>query len=196
MPFWETFVLPLLMLGCVVGFIIGAMLILCPQMFHSLNQTANRWISTRGIEKPLEKMILIDHWFYQYRRISGGLLFIASVTVLTVCTSGFDRSLALLSLRTFTASINAQHLDVLVLICLLGAVFAALISLFLVFRPSLLRDFEQSANQWMSLRHAIKPLEVQRTPLDEYVLNHVRLAGVVLLCCSLYVVLAFVFWIG
>ena len=76
--------------------------------------------------------------------------------------------------------------DALVLTCLTGAVLALIVSLFLLFRPSMLREFEHHANLETSLRQALKPLEMQSDSLDLYVLKHARFAGILILAGSLY----------
>jgi hypothetical protein len=87
-------------------------------------------------------------------------------------------------------------LDALVLTVLLGALFSALISLFLLLRPSMLRDFEQGANRWVSLRRALKPMEIPRAGVDEYVLQRSRQAGILLVLGSLYVLIMLTIWLS
>lgn len=187
--------LSLLALSSVTGLLIGGMLVFCPQLLRGASHIANRWISTRGLEKPLEKMILIDHWFYQYRQLNGAFTLVGSVVVIVFCTTRLDRALAVVNLRQINAAISVEHIDAMVLLCLMGATFSGLVSMFLLFRPSLLRDFEYDANQWVSLRNAIKPLEIQRKSVDEYVFSHMRITGAVLMCCGLYTLLALLFFV-
>ena len=86
-------------------------------------------------------------------------------------------------------------LDSAVLSILLGAAFTLIISLFLLIRPSMLRGFEQGANQWISLRQALKPFEISRVGVDEYVFQNVQLAGVLLLFGSLYTLVGLTHWL-
>jgi hypothetical protein len=58
-----------------------------------------------------------------------------------------------------------------------------------MFRPSLLRGFEETANQWLSLRRAMKPMEIQRDNMDRYVQRYARQVGIFLLLGSLYTLL-------
>jgi hypothetical protein len=87
-------------------------------------------------------------------------------------------------------------LDALVLSALLGALFAAFVSLFLLLRPSQLRDFEQGANRWVSLRRGLKPVEVPREGLDAYVFKYGRQAGILLILGSLYTLAFLAFWLS
>jgi hypothetical protein len=90
----------------------------------------------------------------------------------------------------------AWLLDVMVLTSLCGAVLAIFVSLFLLLRPSSLRDFEQGANRWISLRRAMKSVEVEHGELDEFVMRHARHVGMVLVTGSLYVLVLLATWIG
>ena len=86
-------------------------------------------------------------------------------------------------------------LDSSVLSILLGAAFALIISLFLLIRPSMMRDFEQGANQWISMRQALKPLEVSRVGVDQFVFRNVQMSGVLLLFGSLYTLAMLTIWL-
>jgi hypothetical protein len=86
-------------------------------------------------------------------------------------------------------------LDSTVLSILLGATFALIISLFLLIRPSMLRGFEQGANQWISLRLVLSPFEISRVGVDEYMFQNVQMAGVLLLFGSLYILVGLTTWL-
>ena len=114
---------------------------------------------------------------------------LASGYILYAFTFGLDRASAVIGLsRRFNlpSGLVGGLLDALVLSALLGALLAVFVSLFLLLRPSLLRDFEQGANRWVSLRRALKPVEIQREGVDEYVFKYGRQAGILLVLGSLY----------
>jgi hypothetical protein len=90
----------------------------------------------------------------------------------------------------------AGLLDALVLSALIGALFAAFVGLFLLLRPSMLREFEQGANRWISLRRALKPMEIPRAGVDEYVFLHGRRVGVLLVLGSLYTLVLLTLWLS
>ncbi|HEU0187959.1 MAG TPA: hypothetical protein VFR06_08710, partial [Gallionellaceae bacterium] len=87
-------------------------------------------------------------------------------------------------------------LDTLVLVLLGGAVFALLVSTFLLVRPSLLKGLEHGANQSVSLRQTLKPLELPHNHLDQLVGRHRQLAGSLLLLGSLYTLVMLAYWLG
>ncbi len=187
-----------LMFGSIAGLLVGAALILRPDWLLRVSKHANRWVSTRHLDRSLEQSINLDHWFYRYRLVSGILTLAGAIYSIYFFTAAFDKPGVLAALSkhyTLPSALISWLLDALVLSSLVGAVFALIVSLFLLFRPSMLRGFEHGANQWISLRRALKPLEVPRSGVDEYVFRHVRLVGVLLLLGSLYTLVGLMIWL-
>ncbi len=187
-----------LMVGSIAGLLAGVALILHPSWLLHANRHANRWVATRQIDRMLEQAIKVDRWFYRHHRISGISLLAGAIFLIYFFTARFDRlgTLAGLS-RIFllTPTITAVLLDAVVLSILLGAAFTSIISLFLMSRPSMLRGFEQGANQWLSLRRGLKPLEMVRPGMDDYVFRNVQLVGALLLIGSLYTLAGVTVWL-
>ncbi len=174
----------------VAGFVAGAALIVHPEWLTRASHYANRWVSTRRLDRSLEKWVSIDQWFYQHHRAAGVVLLAGAVWVIVFFITSFDeQSLAgELSLGHRIPEQAAEAaLDAFVLVSLAGAVFAALVSLFLIARPAMLRDLGQDANRWLSLRKVLKPVEIPRSEVDEYVFRNVRVAGVLLLLGGIYI---------
>ncbi|MBI1175527.1 MAG: hypothetical protein GC139_09730 [Sideroxydans sp.] len=182
-----------------IGLLAGAILIIRPHWLKRLGEYANRWISTRKFESVLDRIFNIEKWFYQHHRISGSLMLAAACWIVIYFVGYFDKNhfVAMLpgNIRA-PRELLEGFLDGAVLIFLAGAVFAAIIGLFLLLRPSLLREFEHGANQWISTRRALEVLERPHNTLDQYVARNVRLFGLLLLLGSLYIIGALVFWLG
>jgi hypothetical protein len=87
-------------------------------------------------------------------------------------------------------------LDALVMSALVGALCAVFVAIFMLLRPSSLRGFEQEANQWLSLRRALKPLETPRDDMEVFVLRHARQVGIFLLLGALYTLVLLLIWLG
>lgn len=187
-----------LLLGSAAGLVVGAILILRPHWLECASRFANRWVSTRRFDRKLESSITLDPWFYRYRRLSAGLTMAGALYVLYFFTVSMDKTAAIASIskrfRVPSAYVGVLF-DPFVLIVILGATFALFISLFIYFRPSLLRGFEQGANQWVSLRRALKPLEVKRSGVDEFAFRHAQQMGVALVLGSLYALVLLSFWV-
>ncbi len=188
-----------LMFGSIAGLLAGAALILRPDWLLRVSKRVNRWVSTRHLDRSLEQSINLDRWFYRYRRVTGTLTLAGAVYIIYFFTAAFDQPGVLAGLSkhyAFPPAFIGWLLDALVLSSLAGAVFALIVSLFLLFRSSMLRGSEHGANQSASLRRALKPLEVVRSGVDKYVFRHVRLVGVLLLFGSLYALVGLTISLG
>ena len=175
------------------------LLVLRPQSLQRVNQQLNRWVSTRHLDHSLERSVNVDPWFYHYRRVSGVLTLLGAIYILYFFTMNMDRANTIHGLSKhfgWPALLVEGLLDALALSALLGATCAAIVALFVLFRPSLLRDFERSANQWVSLRKSLKPVEIRREGVDEYVFKHRHQAGALLVLGSLYVLALLLLWFG
>ena len=187
-----------LMAGSIAGLFAGASLVLRPAWLLHASRRANRWIATRQITSVLEQVVKVDRWFYRHHQASGVLLLTGAIFLIYFFTARLDKLRILIGLsRVFAIPpvLAEVLLDSAVLSILLGAAFALIISLFLLIRPSMLRGFEQGANQWISLRRALKPFEIPRAGVDEYVFLNVQMAGVLLLFGSLYTLAGLTIWL-
>lgn len=186
-----------LIIGSFAGLIVGAILILRPQWLERASLFTNRWISTRQLDKKLENAINIDAWFYRYRRASGVLTLAGAIYILYFFSVQIDKVSALAGLaKRFQVPVAyiGVLFDPLVLIALLGATFALFVSLFVLFRPSLLHKLEHGANEWISLRRAMKPLEISHNSVDEFIFSHTQQMGVLLVLGGVYSLVLFTLW--
>lgn len=186
-------------LGSLAGMAVGALLLFRPQRLHAISAVLDRWISTRRLDRALEHSIRFDPWFYRHGRITGTLTALGALYVLYFFTVQLDRGQAVAGLVKrfgYHPLLIGGLLDGLVLSALLGALCALLVALFIVFRPSLLRDFEHGANRWLSLRKTLKPLEVPHDNLQRYVERHARQTGIFLLLGGLYTLVLMLVWLG
>lgn len=184
-----------LIFSSVIGLLVGAVMILRPEWLARLGSYANKWVSTRKFARPMSKSIEVEHWFYRYNRWSGILLIAAAVYIIYMFTVQLARASLLatfVKMRIIQFALLEPLLDTLVLFFLAGAVLAVLIGLFLIFRPSLLRDLEAGANQRVSVRQSLKPVEIPHDKLDKLVIRHTALTGVLILGASLYTLVVLV----
>jgi hypothetical protein len=187
-----------LMAGSIAGLFVGAALVLRPAWLLHVSKLVNRWIAMRRISILLERVIKVDRWFYRYRHVSGMFILAGAVFLMYFFTARFDKLSALSSLSKKFALPHAfveVLLDSSVLSILLGAALALIISLFLLIRPSMMKGFEQSANQWISLRRGLKPFEISHVGVDEYAFKNVQMTGVLLLFGSLYTLAGLTIWL-
>jgi len=187
----------LLIIGSLAGMLVGALLVFQPQRFHRISALLNRWVSTRNFDKSLERSINLEPWLYRYSKIAGTLILLGALFVLYYFTVAFERDLAIAGLAkhfSYPPVVVGSLLDALVLSVIFGALCAVLVALFMLFRPSLLRDFEQGTNQWLSMRRALKPMEITRD-LNHYVVHYTRQLGIFLMLGGLYT-LVLLIWLS
>jgi hypothetical protein len=187
-----------LLLGSFAGLLAGMALLLRPEWLQRISKRSNRWVSTRQMGRSMGKEINVDHWFYRYGHLSGILLLAGALYIIYKLTSQISRGemlINLVRLKVIPAIWASPLLDTLVLFFLAGAVAAAIISLFLIFRPSMLREMELGANQNVSMRQSLKPMEIERGNVDQLVYEHGRLVGALLLGGSLYALVVLLNWV-
>lgn len=188
------FVVIFLAIACIVGMVGGVVLILRPVWLAAMGQYANRWISTRNAERSLERTLNFDKWFYRHARVGSTLMLFGACWIIIYFTALFDKTrlAAVLSPAGGLRDMD-RFLNGFVALALAGGVFAAIVSLFLLLRPSLLREFEKEANRWISTRRALYPLDVRHDGIDQYVLRHYRLVGMLLLFAGIFMLGTLIF---
>lgn len=192
---WEDLAI-FLLLGALLGMVLGLLLISRPRLVERLNQTANRWVTTRHINRWLDRSFSIEHWFYQHHRATGLVIVAGATYILVYFGMLFDKAKALRHLAgRFPPQILGGLLDALVLCALVGGVVALIVGLFMWLRPSMLRGVEGQANQWVSTRRATRVLDVPHGEVDRFVARHARQVGWVLLLASIYLFVAMFRWL-
>jgi hypothetical protein len=180
-----------LLFGALFGVLLGLLLIFKPQLVERLNRVANRWISTRHINRWLERSVSVEHWFYKHHRAIGATVVLGASYVFVYFGILFDKAYTLDRLKgKFPAQLLDVLLDALVLGSLVGGVVALIAGLFLWLRPSMLRGMEEEANLWVSTRRATKIFDVPRDQVDRFVARHAQRVGWLLLLGSIYLFFA------
>lgn len=178
-----------LLIGAVMGILLGLLLIFKPQLIKAVNRLANRWVSTRGMSRLMDRSISIERWFYRHHRAAGIFIMLGAAYIFIDFAFWFDKATTLhryagvlpIRIRMLQAILDSMVLFVLI------ASFAAFISgLLICLRPSLLKGFEKSSNQWVSMRRATKVFDVPRDQVDVFVVKHAQYVGWMLLLGSSY----------
>ena len=185
-----------LLLGAMLGVLLGLLLIFKPQIVKRLNRVANRWVSTRHINRWLDRSISIEHWLYQRHRATGIVIAAGATYILVYFGMLFDKAYALQRLGgKLPAQLLDGLLDALVLGSLVGGAVALIVGLFLWLRPSLLRGMEERANMWVSTRRVTRVLDVPHGQVDRYVARHAQRVGLLLLVASIYLFFVMFRWL-
>lgn len=186
MMLWRDLAIFLLIFAS-LGLVLGALLVLRPQAFVALSRFANQWVSLRHVNRLLDKTISIERWFYRHHRVMGIVIMLGAIYFLVYFFWHYDKARLLLYLSPYLATpLLEVLLDALLVMAKLTGGLAWLAGLIICLRPSLLRGIEKKSNRWLSVRHATKAFDVSRTGVDEWVLQHTRATGYVLLLSSLY----------
>ncbi|MDZ4201702.1 MAG: hypothetical protein U1C96_06100 [Gallionella sp.] len=178
---WQALVI-FLALGALLGIALGLLLIIRPQWVTALNHVANRWISTRNMNRFLDRSISIEQYFYRHHRVLGVLAVAGAIYVLMHFGLQFDKQPALRGMIGYLPPHAADSLlDALVLASLTGGAFALWAGLLLGLRPSMLRGLEEGANQWITARRLTRQIDIPRDDVDRLVLAHAPQSGWLLL---------------
>lgn len=187
---WKTLAI-FLMVGALAGIAVSLLLIFWPHLMARVNRVANRWISTRHLNRLLDRSINIEHWLYQRHRPLGMLIVSGACYILIYFGLLFDKSVALQRLSGHMhLQLLDMWLDVLVLVSLTGAAVALCVGLFFWLRPGLLRGIEESVNQWVSPRRAVRVLDIPHDQVERFVAGHAQRVGWLLLLGSIYLFFA------
>jgi hypothetical protein len=186
-----------LFLGAVLGGVIGLLLIFRPQLFWRINRVANSWITLRVAERPLDRYISVERWFYRLHRPFGLFFAIGAVYVMGFFATAYDKTAAMHALVPYAPAVVLDFLlDALVIVLLVGAALALFVGLLLWLRPNQLRRIDEVANRWLSSRRATKVLDVPHNQVDRYVAHHARVSGWVMLAGSGYLFVAILMILG
>ena len=180
-----------LLVGALTGVAVSLLLIFKPHLVTRVNRVANRWISTRRLNLLLDRSVSIEQWIYRRHRPLGILIVFGACYILVYFGLLFDKAIALQRLSGYMPGwLLDMSLDTLVLASLTGAAVALFVGLFLWLRPSLLRGIEESANQWVSSRRAIRVLDIPHDQIERFVAGHAQRIGWLLLVGNLYLLFA------
>ena len=187
----------LLIVGGAAGLLASATLILRPGRLVALGHFVNRWVSVRRVEKPLDRMVVMDQWYYRHSQAVGVFLLAGAMFIIYSFSVGLDRSRVLAGMAIVFAAPEAYLawlLDAVTVTSLLGAGFAVAVSLLMLFRPALLHDFGQKTDRWLSMRRFLKPVEIPRQGVDQFVFHHAHGMGALLVLGSLYILFMALRW--
>ncbi len=184
--FWQ-FLMLVLCTGSVGGVLLGIGMLLRPERIIALSHFLARWVSPGSkVSEQLDRPRWVERYFYRHHRIVGGLISGGAIFVLYIFLFGYN-------IQKLTAAVPRQYtpiMNALVALLLIGSVLAALVGLLVLMRPSLLRDIEKSANRWVSTEAAVQKANNMHHHLDDFVMRHRRVAGVIMIIGGAYILYA------
>lgn len=187
---WAQGLLAALMLGLALALLVGLLLLARPQWLFALNASLSRWVDTRALFGILDRPRHVERLFYRHHRIVGSLIVLGAAYVLWRWAFAYDRSdlQAVLGQRWLNAGLDwlPAALEA-ALVALHGAILA--VGLIILFRPSLLKGLERTANQWQPGLEMAR-LDAVVGNLDGAFEGHPRVSGLLLAIASSWCLMA------
>lgn len=176
--------------GCVVGVVAGALMLINPDSVLRLNRVLSKWVATEKATNALDKQHKIERTMYRHHRLAGALIMAGSVYTLYILNFAFNQkaTVAILGDRKNYFLIE-WLLEATVLTFNIGSVTALVVGVILLIRPSLLKGFESTLNHWVNTEKSLKTLDTMRYRLDHFIASHIRIAGVMVMVGSIYVLI-------
>jgi hypothetical protein len=173
----------ILFAGSVMGFLVGFLLLFQPEALIRLNQYLSRWISVKWAREWLERPHYIEKSIHRHNGILCGILLAYTAVGLY----------AFLSTRITWADIQSAEgmmPAMLTTLFLFSLALAAMVGLALLLNPKALYNLEDVANHWTSSNNVLEWFEEERPPIDQHILRHRFIAGLLITAGSLYVLIA------
>lgn len=179
---WHSFLM-LLWAGSVIAIFLGAGLLWVPQTVGKVNGYLARWIDTKAPQASLDRPHRLERQIYRHHRIVGLLLCLGAIFVFyRFLLSPIKPKIAILLVNDVLGLFDA-----LSAMFVIGSVLAASIGIIMFFKPSMLREIESGANQWISVDKLFSFFSAPSFSLDRHVLKRRKIFGCVLLAAGLYV---------
>lgn len=176
-----------IIIGTFIALFFGLGLIFAPAITLKFNEKINTRISLRKKTKAIETPIKSEPFFYKHSKISGTILVFGSLFVLYI-------------LATFNAYTLIPHLPKSIspptwnwiiqstqIFFLVSCIFILIFGFIVVIRPSLIKNFEQNANLWVSTRQHLSKMSEDINIANKLVNTYPRTFGSLISLFSLIV---------
>jgi hypothetical protein len=175
-------VLLFLWMGSFAGALVGVGMLLLPTRTIRLNQYFCRWVDTTDLGAEFDRPRWVERFFYRYHRWTGATLGLGGAFVLYM----FLLVHVMRRVSVFLKNDIFGLLDAFSAIIVIGSVLAIFIGFVMYARPSLLRELEVAANQWISTDGLTNAFNSMHLSFDGYVVRYRKMAGAFLLSGGVY----------
>lgn len=166
--------------------LIGLFILVSPDLFIRTGNKLNRWVSTEAFFNKLDAPKNTERFFYRHH-VSCGLLFVfGAMYIFYTFAFAFDASKQTISFFSSDV-INDWLISSLVFLNIIFSVVIFVVGLFVMLRPSALKNIETIANHWFAIDESIKGLDVQLGMPDKIFLKRPRLLGFIIMAASAYI---------
>lgn len=166
-----------IIVGTFIGLILGLGLIFAPSVTLKLNEKINTRISLREQTKSIETPIRSEPFFYKHSKISGLILIIGSAFVLYTLATFNPYTL----IPHLPKSISPPAWDWIIqagqIFFIITCAFILIFGLIVLIRPSMVKNFEQAANHWVSTRKQFSKMSNDINLVNKLVNTYPRAFG-------------------
>lgn len=181
-----TFIL--LVIASILAFFIGLVILVSPRILNKLQRFSDYQISLRKALKPLDIPRNKERFYYRHHKLFGVVLLVGSSFSLSTLVMGNHAQQAIDLLSTYsTRAILEFTIQSAQIFLFIGNLFAFAIGLIIFIRPSLLKNIESKANHWITARPYTRKLETFHPELEQHVMSHSRIYGLLLIIASIYI---------
>jgi hypothetical protein len=188
--YWVQGLLVSLMAGLVLALFVGVLLLVRPQALFALNALLSRWVDTDEVLGKLDQPHHIERFLYRHHRILGAMIVAGAGFVLWRWAFAYERSEFLAAMGTRFLADGLDWLPAALetaLVALHGGIL--MVGFLVIFRPSLLKGFERTANRWQR-GPATTRLDSVIVGVDGAVEDHPRVTGLLLVLAACWCLLA------
>lgn len=147
-----------IIVGCFVALILGLGLIFAPGITLALNKKINTRISLREKTKAIETPIQSEPFFYNHAKVSGSILVAGALFVLyTLATFNFYTLIPYLP-KSISPPAWEWLLQAGQIFFFITCAFIFIFGLIVLIRPSQIKNFEATANRWISTRQRMQKM--------------------------------------
>lgn len=198
--FWHIFgdVLVALWFGfTVLAAVVGVWTLVTPTTFIKFNKRLSVWITLGKDRQRQRKSITIERPFYRYHIATGLMLIAASAFVLYEVVFNLNSGVLERALKVDSSVVNLWIgilIDAAIGWIYISGAVALIIGIIVTIRPSYLKGIEQRLNYWVETEEIGHSLDKKHELLDEWVIAHPRIFGILSLLGSVIVAWSLIYF--
>lgn len=175
--------------GCITLF--GFVLLIFPGYAVKLGDRMNKWVSTESFFQSLDKPHYRERIFYRWHHLFGLLVVCASIYIIYMFLFRTNVDAVARVLPLFNGTAANQWVYQAIIYFFIGASIVILgLGLMIIVRPSLLKNLETRANQWVQTDKSLDKLNTNYEIPENILPGNVRLFGSIVLLGGLYIMLS------
>lgn len=167
----------------------GLAIIVMPSISIRISRLMNTWVETDHIFNAMDKNLKSERVFYRYHRIFGAFITLGSMFIFyTFVIQYGENSIHIRSIEIFSLAATDWLVTSLIFFVSLCSVVFMIFGLFIILRPSGIKQIEKKLNQWVDTGNI--NFNYQHQEADTYFQEHPRLIGLLVIAGGLYLLLS------